>query len=172
MARIIIVDENDTPIGAKPREAVTADDCYRAAAIWITKPGGDILMAQRAQGKTSAGRWGAAVTGTVEEGEEYLTNAIKESAEEIGLMVNPKKLEKGPHIRTQSSGRNYFTQWYTYVTDMPTDVMELKKDEVAQVRWLSREVVKQMLEKEPKLLVESAPQWLPKLLKETEVEAA
>ena len=173
MARIIIVDENDKPIGAKPRESITADDCYRVAAIWITKPGGDILMAQRAQSKKhDPGKWGPAVAGTVEEGEEYLANAIKESAEEIGLMVNPKKLEKGPHIKVVPPGGNYFCQWFFYVTDMPTDVMELQKDEVAQVRWLSRDVVKQMLEKEPSLLVHSAPQWLPKLLKETEVASA
>ena len=170
MARITIVDENDNPIGAKPREALTADDCYRVSAIWITKPGGDILMAQRAHSKKNdPGKWGPAVAGTVEEGEEYLANAIKEAAEEIGLMINPKKLEKGPRIYIQRLGRNYFCQWFFYVTDMPTDVMELKKDEVAQVRWLSRDVVKQMLEKEPKLLVESTPQWLPKLLKETEI---
>ena len=87
-------------------------------------------------------------------------------------MVNPKKLEKGPLMKIQTPEGMRFCQWYLYVTDMPTDVMELQKDEVAQVRWLSREVVEQMLEKEPSLLTRSAPQWLPKLLTETEVPAA
>ena len=174
MARIIIVDENDNPIGAKPREAITADDCYRVAAIWITKPGGDILMAQRAQSKKhDPGKWGPAVAGTVEEGEEYLANAIKEAAEEIGLMINPKKLEKGPLLKVRREGGKYFfSQWFLYVTDMPTDVMEIDKEEVAQVRWLSQDVVKKMIETEPKLLVESAPQWIGQLLRQPETVAA
>ena len=172
MARIIIVDENDTPIGAKPREALTADDCYRVAAIWITKPGGDILMAQRALTKKHApGRWSTAVEGTVEEGEEYFTNAVKEAVEEIGLMVNPKRLEKGPLMKIQTPERKRFCQWFFYVTDMPTDVMEIDKEEVAQVRWLSQDVVRKMLETEPKLLVESAPQWLGQLLRKPEAAA-
>ncbi|MEK7155375.1 MAG: NUDIX domain-containing protein [Patescibacteria group bacterium] len=173
MTRITIVDENDNPIGAKERDALGADDIYRVAAIWITKPGGDILMAQQAQSKKNdPGKWGPAVAGTIEEGEEYAANALKEAVEEIGLMINPKKLEKGPRIRLHPPGGNLFCQWFTYVTDMPTDVMELNKEEVAQVRWLSRDVVKQMIEKEPKLLVESAPQWIGELLKKSEIPVA
>ena len=99
----------------------------------------------------------------------YFNNAVKEAVEEIGLMLNPKRLEKGPRIKVERPGRSYFCQWFTYVTDMPTDVMELNKEEVAQVRWLAREVVKQMIEKEPKLLVESAPQWMGELLKKTDI---
>lgn len=169
MSRITIVDENDTPIGAKDRDALGPNDIYRVAAIWITKPGGDILLAQRAHTKKhSPGKWGPAVAGTIEEGEEYAVNALKEAVEEIGLMINPKKLEKGPHQKVGTPNTKYFIQWFTYVTDMPTDVLELNKEEVAQVRWLSREVVRQMIEKEPGLLVESAPEWMGEFLKKSE----
>lgn len=85
-SKIIIVDENDTIIGHKNRDSMEDGDMYRVSALWIQNSKGDILLAQRSFDKRNdPGKWGPAVAGTVEEGETYESNIIKEAEEEIGL---------------------------------------------------------------------------------------
>ena len=161
MTRIVIVDEADTPIGLKERDEIQPDDIYRVSAIWITNSKGDILMAQRAfTKKHSPGRWGAAVVGTVDEGEDYLDNAVKEAQEEICLNIDPAVLTKGPHQKICQPYRNFFCQWYFYTTDIPVENLTRKEDEVAEIRWMTRDAVQEMVETEPNVLVESVQTWI------------
>ena len=85
--RIPIVDENDKVLSYKERSEVDPDkDLYRVSYLWITDPEGKVLLAQRALSKDRhPGRWASAVAGTVEEGESYEANIIKEAEEELGL---------------------------------------------------------------------------------------
>lgn len=167
MSRITIVDESDKPIGSKERDLVGPEDIYRVAAIWITSPRGTILMAQRAAGKKhSPGKWAAAVVGTVEDGEDYKTNAVKEATEEIGLTVHADKLHEGPlqRIRIPNPTRNYFCQWFYYTTDMPIEVLELKADEVADLKWFSKDELLELMDKQPTMFVESAQTWMKEVM--------
>jgi len=70
---IHIVDENDRLIGVKNRAAIGyAKDIYRVSALWLTNPDGYVLLAKRANQKDKEpGVWGPAVSGTVEENEDY-----------------------------------------------------------------------------------------------------
>src|SRR3989338_4963070 len=96
--KIPIVDENDEIIEYKDEKDRKPEDICRVAGLWVTAPNGDILLAQRAfVKKRSPGVWGPAVAGTVEEGETYEQNIIKEAEEEIGLK-NLKPIF-GPKIR-------------------------------------------------------------------------
>lgn len=135
--KIIVVDENDNIIGYKDRELITQSDIYRVSALWITNGKGDILLAQRAFTKShNPGKWGPAVAGTVEEGESYLENIIKEAKEEIGLEnINPKI---GPKIR-KTGEYNYFGQWFLLKIDKSIDEFVIDKNEVEQLKWLSKD---------------------------------
>jgi isopentenyldiphosphate isomerase len=114
-SRIIIVNDQDQIIGYKERGTIAQEDIYRVSALWVTNSHGDILLAQRAFTKShDPGKWGPAVAGTLDEGETYERNIIKETEEEIGLknivpILGPKVRERGKH--------NYFDQWYTLITD-------------------------------------------------------
>ena len=87
--KVIIVDENDNPIGLKYREDIDySKDTYRCTGIWITNSNDEVLIAQRKFTKDKdPGKWGPAVAGTIEEGETYESNAYKEMKEEIWYMV-------------------------------------------------------------------------------------
>jgi len=92
--KIIIVDENDNPIGLKERGTLDYDkDIYRVSALWITNSKGQILIARRAlTKKQNPGKWGPGVAGTIDEGETYDSNIIKEAKEELGLQnIKPEK---------------------------------------------------------------------------------
>lgn len=157
-SKIIIVDENDNVIGFKDRDEVKREDIYRVSALWITNSQGDNLLARRALTKAHyPGKWASAVTGTVEEGEDYESNIIKEAEEEIGLKNIAPKL--GPNIRVYGE-YNHFTQWYTLELDRPANEFIINKDEVDEVKWFSNEEIKQDLLINPDKFVKTMKQWI------------
>ena len=149
---IVIVDENDNPIGSKPRDVVDREKLrYRVAGLWIKNSNGESLLARRAYSKTHyPGSWGPAVAGTIDEGESYENNMIKEAEEELGLQ--DIKLEKSS--KTQTSGEyNHFTQWFTSIIDKPIEYFKIQEDEVAEIKWFSKEELKDQIENNSKEFV-------------------
>ncbi|OHA55601.1 MAG: hypothetical protein A2388_02075, partial [Candidatus Veblenbacteria bacterium RIFOXYB1_FULL_43_13] len=158
--KIPLVNENDEVIGYQDRNVrVGPNQIYRVAALWITNSNGDILLAQRALNKVhNPGKWGPAVAGTVEEGETYESNIIKEAQEELGLLNIKPTL--GPKILTKGTEFTHFTQWLTFKIDMPINSLKVNKEEVEQVKWLSRDELKHELSKEPDKFLKSMAQVL------------
>jgi len=137
MSKIPVVNENDELIEYKEREDLVVSDIYRVSALWITNSQGQILLAQRALTKShNPGKWGPAVAGTVEEGEDYEANIIKEAEEELGI----KNVEfiKADKVRRINTPHNYFTQWYTAVVDKEIDEFRIQKNEVEEIKWYDR----------------------------------
>ena len=131
----IIVNEKDEVIGSKKREDITSSDIYRVSALWLTNNTGEVLIVQRAfTKKHDPGLWGPAVSGTVEEGQTYDSNIVKETEEELGLTElsitkGPKILRTGKHTR--------FCQWYFAHTDKKITDLTLHTEEVIAARWIS-----------------------------------
>ncbi len=119
---IPVVDLDDNIIGHKARKDITHEDIYRVSACWIKDKDWNILLAQRAFTKTHSPwkRW-PAVAGTVQQGETYLQNIIKEIEEEVNIRVVSDDLTIWPkkNPRALGSGRRYFGQWFvlTYIWD-------------------------------------------------------
>jgi isopentenyldiphosphate isomerase len=144
---IIIVNDQDEIIGHKERGTLMQSDIYRVSGLWVKNSKGDILLAQRKfTKKHDPGKWGPAVAGTVDEGETYDSNIIKEAAEEIGL----KNIEpiKGPKRRVNDD-YNYFCQWYTLIIDKPADKFTIQEEEVERVTWFSQDELKKELWEHP-----------------------
>lgn len=146
---IVVVDEEDNVIEDKPREIVDKERLrYRVAGLWLKNSKGKSLLARRAYTKTHyPGKWGPAVAGTVEKGESYEQNIIKETEEELGL--KNIKLKKGPYIKI-SGEYNHFTQWFTCIIDKPIDYFKIQEKEVSEVKWFSEKELKKQLKKNPK----------------------
>lgn len=144
--KLPVVNEQDEIIGFEDRENPNPQNITRVSALWITDKDGNILLAQRAfTKKNHPGVWGPAVAGTVEEGETYESNIIKESEEEIGLVDFTPAL--GPKKRV-SSGHEYFCQWFTAVVehDYP---FKKQDDEVEEIKWYARNEIENFLETKP-----------------------
>ena len=141
--KIIIVNENDKIIGYKSINTLNQSDIYRVSALWIKNSKGDILLAQRAFSKKhDPGKWGPAVAGTVDKGETYDINIIKESEEEIGLKNFEFKKIKKIRIRNKY---NYFCQWYIIVIDKNINEFKIQKKEVENLKWFSvKELIKEL----------------------------
>ncbi|MEK6963196.1 MAG: NUDIX domain-containing protein [Nanoarchaeota archaeon] len=146
-ARIPVVDEEDKVIGYKTREEIQPEDVYRISQLWMTNTKGDVLLARRALTKVnSPGKWGGTADGTVEEGESYETNILKEAEEEIGLKNIWPKLGKKRRI---TSEKNFFCQTFLLTLDKSIEEFKLQSEEVAEVKWFSKEELRRELQTNP-----------------------
>ncbi len=158
--RIVIVNEEDEIIGFKERGTLIPErDIYRVSALWIRNSRGDILLAQRAFTKShNPGEWGSAVAGTVDEGETYEENIIKEAEEEIGLFGY--EFEKAMKTRSPGTPHNYFTQWFTFSIDEPVEFFTIQEEEVADLRWFGEKELREALARHPEKFLPSLPKYL------------
>lgn len=135
---VVIVDENNQLIGYKDRKEVNYDkDIINSAALWVTNSKSEVLLAQRAFTKDKdPGMWGPAAVGTVEKGETYDSNMIKEAQEEIGLTgVDFIKSE----LHFFQGSKRQFIQWYTAQIDKDINEFTKQDEEVEQIAWIPLE---------------------------------
>ena len=155
--RIIIVNEKDEKIGLKERGMLERSDIYRVSGLMIMNDAGEILLARRAWSKRQhPGLWGPAVAGTIEEGEDYHSNIIKEAEEELGLKgiepaLGPKRRIKGDY--------NYFGQWYFLKQNKLIQEFKPDPEEVAEIRWVDKTRLLQEVKESPENFTASAPLW-------------
>lgn len=145
-----IVNCNDEEIGVRDRDSLSKDDTYRVSALWITNSMGQYLLAQRAMTKKKyPGRWGPAVAGTVEVGETYDSNIVKEIQEELGITIRLEELKKGPKIKRETHTGSYFSQWYSITLDKELCDFSFPLEEVMAIKWFSKEEFKTGLRERP-----------------------
>lgn len=135
--RVPVVDRSDAVIGEKFRDELSReDDITRVSGIWIENEHGEALIAQRGKGKTnSPGRWGPAAAGTNEIGETYLSNIIKETLEEIGVMVSKDQLYDIGVFYEETSHKYFAGIFYAQIKKSTEFVLE--KPAVADVKWVT-----------------------------------
>lgn len=148
-SQIIIVDMHDNQIGLKPSGTIGYEDIYRVSALWLTDASsGDILLAQRTwTEENDPGTWACAAAGTVEDGESYEDNIIKETQEEIGLAG--LVFSAGPKQFVDDKTHKFFCQWFFSSVDRRQTKFHLQTEEVEAIRWVSQRELISDLAKNP-----------------------
>lgn len=136
MSNVIIVNEKDEVIGAKSRDDKSKTDITRVSGLIVVNSNNETLIAQRSFNKiNSPGKWGPAVAGTLEEGEIYISNIIKESKEEIDLSITEEDLKEESHTYRETSHR-FFYMMFSAIVDKPISEFIIQKEEVEEIRWV------------------------------------
>lgn len=158
---ILVVDKNDTVIGFKERSKLMPGDIYRVSALWLTNSKGEVLMAKRSKTKLkNPNVWGPAVAGTVEADESYEQNIIKETQEEIGLLLTLADLSLGPKMYiSRNEANDWYLQWYLVTRDVAIESLTIQKDEVASLAWFGARELRERVSKFPEEFTPSANQW-------------
>jgi len=83
----------------KPKEDIHRDgDWHRAAHVWIITSGGLVLLQKRSTTKENwPGWWDVSAAGHCSAGESAIETAVRETAEELGLVIAAAELE---HVAT------------------------------------------------------------------------
>lgn len=145
--KIPIVDENDKFLYYKDsKERDLRKEVTRSSALWVINEKEEILVAKRSKNnKNFPNVWGPSVAGSLEEGESYEDNIIKEAKEEIGISL--EKIILGPKKR-ESDSHEYFGQYFFTQISSDTKFI-LQESEVDEVRWVSLEKLKEWRIKNP-----------------------
>ncbi|MFA7309571.1 MAG: NUDIX domain-containing protein [Candidatus Paceibacterota bacterium] len=147
--RLIVVNENDEVLGYKERDDRDQSDIIRVSGLWLVNDKHEALIAQRALNKFhDPGKWAISAAGTVEEGETYLTNILKEAKEELGVELHAEDLVVGLKKFVQTDHR-YFCQLYFAQCAFALDDFRIQKEEVEAVRWISVGELEQWFTKHP-----------------------
>jgi isopentenyldiphosphate isomerase len=135
----ITVNKNDHPTGFKHWREMGYEDIYRVSALWLYDTAtGETLIVQRSFGKKNdPGKWGTAVAGTVERGETYRGNIIKEIEEEIGL--KGLTLITCPKVFIDDGVKRYFCQLFKAGVDKNQITIRLDRSEAERYKWVSVE---------------------------------
>lgn len=139
--QIDITDKHGTATGqisTRP-EAHQQALWHRVTAIWIFRGRQEILTFRLGDTKDLdlRGKWTSTMGGHLAQGEDAITNAVREIKEELGVTVDPSQLA---FVCTRQS-RNYFHIQEVFVLnwDLAPDAFQIDKDELVDMRWLSIE---------------------------------
>lgn len=124
-------------------------DFHRASHVWIARKGEDgsveLLLQKRAASKDSfPGCYDISSAGHVAAGEEFLSAAVRELEEELGITARPEDLRFAGYHEEQFE-QEFHGQVFrnhelgaVYVYEKPVDenALPLQKSEVESVRWM------------------------------------
>jgi len=129
-----VVDENDEVIAVRRRGDIHAQGLmHRAVHILVFNGRGELFLQKRSMLKDEQpGQWDTSAAGHVDSGEDYLSCAVRELDEELGIRVErpPQALFKLP---ASTRTGNEHCMVYRYVYDGP---LQLQPDEIDEGAWI------------------------------------
>jgi isopentenyldiphosphate isomerase len=150
--KILIVDENDQPIGAATKDKIWEKGLWhRIIRVMVEDNEGRILLQKRSTKlELSPGRWAESASGHADEGDDYNQAAKRELEEEIGLKDVTLE-ELGSWQSTGDfQGRilNRFNKAYRVNLNQPFEPV-IQEKEVSEVRWFSLDELKDLIKNHP-----------------------
>ena len=159
--KIPIVNEQDEIIGYKEKKDLTINDINRDTGLWVFDENGNILLSKRSSNKKIYPNcWSAAVAGTVEEGETYESNVIKEAEEELGLLnIKPKFVCKYFKQKEIKRMNGMFKILIKHDYDFKVEPME-----ISEIRWFSRGELEELFLTTREMFTPNFPDYYKKFL--------
>lgn len=152
MYKILVVDENDKPIGEFSKDEVWQKGLlHRIVRIMVEDEEGRILLQKRSmEVETFPGCWDHSAAGHVDAGEDYEEAAKRELQEELD--ISDATLHKVAIYRTSNTfnGRklNRFNALYK-ATVSSSQAIKPQESEVSEARWFTLDEVKKLIAEQP-----------------------
>ena len=130
-------------------EQLPIDGYHLVVHVWIRNSKGEYLISQRSANRPTYPLMWECVGGSVVKGEDSLQGAIREAKEEVGVDLMP---ENGQVLFTKTrkiiEGKifNDIMDVWLFEYDGEVDLGNATTDEVAQVAWMDRKQIKELLD--------------------------
>ncbi len=111
--------------------------------IWVRTPDGRYLITQRSEKKPSYPLYWECTGGAVISGEDSIDGAVRELAEETGLIAEKTELKL---VNTVVYG-NYIMDVYLYERDVDMSELVLQEEEVADARLATEDEILALIDK-------------------------
>ena len=144
-----IVDEHGNRTGKTMVKGtpMKKGEYHLSVSVWIQNDAGDYLVSQRVPTKIAPNMWettgGAAISG-----EDSLSAALRETKEELGVTLYPENgrvLKSYTYPHSSGDGAAYIEVWL-FRQNIDIDTVVLQKEETCDVKWASKEQIKQMMD--------------------------
>ena len=140
-----IMNENGKITGktaVRGRTILRHGEYHLVVHIWVMSSSGDFLIQRRSEKRRlMPGEW-ASTGGSAISGESSLTAAARELQEELGICAPKGTLKFMGRLKR----RNSFLDVWFIKCDADISRLRLQKSEVAEVKWVSPEELKTMIE--------------------------
>jgi isopentenyldiphosphate isomerase len=140
-----LFDKNRIPTGEIMEKwtPVPKDRYRQVIRIVIFNSKGETLIQQRTADKRSyPNAWDFSVSGSVIKGETSYQGAEREAFEELGLKVDLSNHRPSFTINFEKG----FDDYYILNLDVDLDSLKLQKEEVAAVKWATKEEILKMID--------------------------
>lgn len=111
-----------------------------AVHVWIHNRNGEFLISQRSQTRPTYPLYWETVGGSVQQGEDSLSAAIREAKEEAGVTLSPAQGRLIESLR-RDHYRDFLDIWLFPCEDGPHLDRAETPDEVADCRWMTPEEI-------------------------------
>ena len=147
---VILVDENDNPIGKEEKVKCHLPNgkLHRAFTALIINTSGELLLTKRSEGKMLwPNVWDGTVASHPRESETYVSSAERRMPEELGISCKMDYLNKFEyHVPYKDIGsENEICGTLIGVVDS-FDKSCLIKDEISEIKWVTPDELKNELE--------------------------
>lgn len=117
-------------------------DYHLVIHVWPVNKKGQLLIQKRADTvKRHPGMW-SVTGGSVLSGEDILSGMKRELSEELGLSAGSYE----PHLAFILRRHDSFAGVYFCFADVEAEELSLQKEEVAEVKWVTRQQLSDMLD--------------------------
>lgn len=143
MKKIMIVDENDHPIGSASQDEARAKGLgHRIVRVILKDENGLILLQKRSFKKAIyPNRWTDSASGHVDENENYEDAMARELFEELGIKANLKFVGKFSNSHTDDRVVSPVFNAVFEGNIAHNKALMLGEDEVSEARWVSLDEV-------------------------------
>lgn len=121
------------------------DEYFMIVHVWIENNQGQFLIQKRAKKSDPNPFQWATTTGSALAGEKAIDTAIRETKEELGLMLNKQTLKQLGIITSTRAKYQTITHVFHTKLQVSLDELRLDKDEVLDVTWATLSEIKTMI---------------------------
>lgn len=146
---LILVDDNDNPIGTASRE-----ECHngrgkrhRAFVVFLFDSKERVLLQFRSKNKLGGNRWDITATSHVRKGETYDTAAERCMKHELGISVPLQKI--GAFVYTESYGDHSENEYCAVLIGTFSGKVTPNTEEIDDIKYAALEEIKADIEKNP-----------------------
>lgn len=151
---IDIVDNQGNPTGKRTLKSIIHQKGYyhHTAHVWFYTKNGDVLLSQRSAKKTICPLiWDVSVAGHIDAGETPIQAAIRETKEEIGIIISENSLEFiGVFESFKSYGNgiidNEFNNTFIAKINEPISKFSIQEEEVEAVKFITLNDFKNLID--------------------------
>lgn len=170
-----VTDESGNLTGIKKPhfDVHRSGEWHRTAHVWIINSKKEFLLQKRSKKKMNfPDLWDISAAGHVSAGSNTIETAIKETEEELGIKIAPEDLTHIFSINERATftarGETFFDNGiqdiFLVIRDLDPERLNLKKDEVESVKWLSYRELRDAYEKNDPSFVPRAKGYIENLI--------